>query len=283
MRTRLKRIYPADVIRIVISIGIAFVMIAVININQFFYAQNDQPASDIGIGYPATAQTQRVNSIQEIWKHNYFTIEIEKQDLKATRTYKSLTDNFYTSSFLQTWLEKLKGKTLGQFYTAQLQSGETILVFLDTNLLGRNKNLLTLPIGAVERNADLEVLKKISQKYDVTDNTWYVDMSNHDFIVPDSVQKTSQGLKQYMWFAVLLGSYLLFTLFLSRIGRWTKRKKSLKVAEEESNKLNWDTISEGRAVLQRVESGKYKEASDWEEILDWEEVFEPEDVHSRKI
>lgn len=223
MYGRLFRIRPDILLRIVLSIIFAFIITGLVGVDRIYYKKAAKEWVDFAmLGYPASDQLPRVTSIEMIKEADLFTIELEPGQLEPTGIYRRILGDDYYTRRMGVWVETASGKSVGQFYAAQLESGEKVLVFLDDSAISLKGSKITLPVGGMDDYINSEIHDELGQKYGLAEPEWFVDMAGYQWRSTEYGEQAA-AKKGVIWLISLFGSYLLmavvFHLMINRAMR----------------------------------------------------------------
>lgn len=225
----LYRIRDDIFVKILISAFIAFLISRAINFDSILYSMQEPTNSNISgldcVGYPADEEVIRANSIEEIKQNRYFTIKINKSDLKPTNYYRKVAHTYeggYSSSRKDVLLWRMDGKAYGRYYVATLNSGENIILFLDEKALSLNTKSIILPIGEVSNEVSSDWFEAIQKDYNIKDVSWFVDMTNNNWRVTGDGSKVAT-LQNVSMIIIFFATYIISSFIFVKMG-WTPKK-----------------------------------------------------------
>lgn len=239
----LSRIRSDILIKVLIGIVIAILVGIVPNYQIFIYNKLEPlTAQDVkdqsikySIGYMPAGDISNATSAEEIRNSAYCTIAVKGKNLHPTGYYKILDEtqagvkkgtgrkavdvnNYkYKSNGFSIWFMNNAGPQYGQFYVAELDNGDKIIVLLDQTVLSHSKSkTIQLPIGTVKDQYPTNFFESISSKYDLTETgTWYVDMAGSNFI--NSTHTESLVIIRFaLAAAAFILTYLILTLIFKK-------------------------------------------------------------------
>ena len=186
------------------------------------------------IGYLPADDITNATSVADIQSNRYCTIAVDGAKLHPTGYYKILDEtqagvkkgtgrkavdvnNYkYRSNGFAIWFMNNAGPQYGEYYVAELDSGEKIVVLLDQTLISHSKSKkIQLPIGQVVEKYPTKFFESISSKYDLGENgTWYVDMAGSNFI-----NSTHMEFLVVIRFAIAVAAFILVFIILTIVFR----------------------------------------------------------------
>lgn len=129
-------------------------------------------------GYPAGDGFTDVKSIAEMEEYENFTITIDVENLTPTHKYRAVLDKSYYGGIMR-HIQNSTVNGIGQYYTAVLESGEKIIVFLDDFAFEIPKTgKVTLPVAQkMYMNTINDTFHEIQKEQQISEEniSWYVD------------------------------------------------------------------------------------------------------------
>lgn len=159
-------------------------------------------------GYPPGEDIPLAKSVEDIKKNEYCTIEVSKEDITSIRLFRikdaseagdSYThvgrnhigrqvDDVYGTNFslggdifysIRQFVWNIWETSYGEWCAVELESGESVYVFVDLKLLNiPTDEKIKLPIGVLEKRGQKQALVDQCDKYGVLEGNayWYLDM-----------------------------------------------------------------------------------------------------------
>ena len=242
----LSRLRSDILIKILIGIVLAIVVSMIPNYQKWIYrrvqplTENEVKTRTVqkSIGYLPADDIPDAKSVEDIQKSSYCTFTVKGSELHATGYYRILDESKagvkkgtgrkapdqkhakFSQKCASVTVMNNMGPQYGQFYVAELESGEQVIVLLDKTVLSLNQSRsIRLPIGRVARTYPVEYFEEIASKYDLKENgNWYIDMAGSNFV--NSGEAKFLGVIRFLaGLSVFVLSYLLLSLLLPRTSR----------------------------------------------------------------
>ena len=133
-------------------------------------------------GYPAGSGFTDVKSVADMEDLENFTITLDVKDLTPTHKYRTILDKSYCGKIMRQ-IQNSTVNGIGQYYTAVLESGEKILVFVDDFALDLpKKGVITLPVAKkMYLNTVSDTFREIQKEQQIPEENinWYVDTAGN--------------------------------------------------------------------------------------------------------
>lgn len=133
-------------------------------------------------GYPAGSGFTDVKSVDDMEDLENFTITLDVNDLTPTHKYRTILDKSYCGKIMRQ-IQNSTVNGIGQYYTAVLESGEKILVFVDDFALDLpKKGVITLPVAKkMYMNTVSDTFREIQKEQQIPEENinWYVDTAGN--------------------------------------------------------------------------------------------------------
>lgn len=173
----LVRIRPDILCRIILTIICSSLVTGLVNFDRMIYRKEVKTAGyNNRVGYPAGEDVIRVESMEEMLAHSRFTLEIPSSSLEPTGYYRGIYKDFGTNA-VGAFFRRFEGDACGQYYIAELASGEKVVLFLDDRVLNLSGKTIVLPVGNIVHRIPVKLKTEWKTAYDLSADTWIVDMA----------------------------------------------------------------------------------------------------------
>ena len=230
---RLASQQPVIFFMLIMSILCTIITMGILNIDWLFYRvesnisgyEEYHKSSSFAVGYPALWDTVRVNSVEDILQGNSnFTIELSSADLYPTGYYENLLQPAMRwGSAWDAFCARLEGEAVGQYYIAELASGERIVIYLDEKALFLIGSKIILPIGRHAGYSISKMKEEWVEKYDLSENTWLVDMAGFEWRRSETARKI-QGIREALFVISFIAYMVMWYKILVKWNEWLLKR-----------------------------------------------------------
>ena len=171
-------------------------------------------------GYPAAEEFPTVHSLDELLrvKNRNFTITLDVSRLTPLDFYMEIKDQTFSTNGFMRMLNNNDHGGIGRFFTAELDDGNHVLIFLDDTTIDLPKNgMVTLPIGIYMRMGEGRFRDVLREKSGLPEAEHYIDMAGK--WREGAEAEKADNMRLLAEIVLFVGGWILSSVLLARLSR----------------------------------------------------------------
>lgn len=169
---------------VIVALFLSVLVLYVPNYDRMIYRQTKpvEYADAYGhAGYPAEDDVPELVSREEVLKErDSYTLVVDAETIEPLHVFYRMSDRTISKSAFLRYFDKNQNKTVaGQFFSVELENGDTMIVLLDDHAVKLPRSgLVRLPIGETKETGEY-LMEQLSAKDDFSEEelAHYVDMA----------------------------------------------------------------------------------------------------------